>query len=138
LAQLTPNIESKATNKQNMDQKHTHTTIVIHKQTKRLFPLNVLRVLLLFFLYCTINDRLRTTAFLDNFQYTSRINTLNDIDKIENILTTIVKHIHTTIVKHIHTQQLSYTNKQNMDQTHTHTTIIIHKQTKHGSNTCSI
>jgi hypothetical protein len=32
-----------------------------------------------------INNRLRT-AFLDNFQYRSRINTLNDIDKIENIL----------------------------------------------------
>ena len=34
MAQLTPNIESKATNKQNMDQTHTHTTIIIHKQTK--------------------------------------------------------------------------------------------------------
>ena len=38
-----------------------------------------------FFLYCTINDRLRT-AFLDDLLYLSRINTLNDIDKIENIL----------------------------------------------------
>jgi hypothetical protein len=38
-----------------------------------------------FFLYCTINDRLRT-AFLDDLLYSSRINTLNDIDKIENIL----------------------------------------------------
>jgi hypothetical protein len=38
------------------------------------------------FLYCTINDRLRTTAFLNDFLYTSRIYTLNDIDKIENIL----------------------------------------------------
>ena len=37
------------------------------------------------FLYCTINDRLRT-AFLDNLLYPSRINTLNGIDKIENIL----------------------------------------------------
>ena len=37
------------------------------------------------FLYCTINDRLRT-AFLDDFLYPSRINALNDIDKIENIL----------------------------------------------------
>jgi hypothetical protein len=31
-----------------------------------------------FFLYCTINDRIRT-AFLDNLLYPSRINTLNDI-----------------------------------------------------------
>ena len=31
-----------------------------------------------FFLYCTINDRLRT-AFLHDFLYRSRINTLNDI-----------------------------------------------------------
>ena len=31
-----------------------------------------------FFLYCTINDRLRT-AFLDDFLYWSRIDTLNDI-----------------------------------------------------------
>jgi hypothetical protein len=38
-----------------------------------------------FVLYCTINDRLRT-AFLDDLLYPSRINTLNDIDKIENIL----------------------------------------------------
>jgi len=38
-----------------------------------------------FFLYCTINDILRT-AFLDELLYPSRINTLNDIDKIENIL----------------------------------------------------
>ena len=38
-----------------------------------------------FFLYCTINDRLRT-AFLDDLLYLSRINTLNDINKIENIL----------------------------------------------------
>jgi hypothetical protein len=38
-----------------------------------------------FFLYCAINDRLKT-AFLDDFLYPSRINTLNDIDKIENIL----------------------------------------------------
>ena len=38
-----------------------------------------------FFLYCTINDRLRT-AFLNDLLYTSRINTLNDIDKIENNL----------------------------------------------------
>jgi hypothetical protein len=38
-----------------------------------------------FFLYCTINDRLRT-AFLDDFLYPFRIITLNDIDKIENIL----------------------------------------------------
>jgi hypothetical protein len=34
---------------------------------------------------CTINDRLRT-AFLDDFLYPFRINTLNDINKIENIL----------------------------------------------------
>jgi 5'-deoxynucleotidase YfbR-like HD superfamily hydrolase len=33
----------------------------------------------------TINDRLRT-AFLDDLLYLSKINTLNDIDKIENIL----------------------------------------------------
>jgi hypothetical protein len=31
-----------------------------------------------FFLYCTINDRLRT-AFLDDFLHRSRINTLTDI-----------------------------------------------------------
>jgi hypothetical protein len=37
LAQLTPKIGSKATNKQKMDQTHTQTTIIIHKQTKRLF-----------------------------------------------------------------------------------------------------
>ena len=37
LAQLTPNIGSKATNKQKMNQTHTQTTIIIHKQTKRLF-----------------------------------------------------------------------------------------------------
>jgi hypothetical protein len=37
------------------------------------------------FLYCTINDRLRT-AFFNDLLYPSRINTLNDIDKIENIL----------------------------------------------------
>ena len=37
LAQLTPNIGSKATNKQKMDQPHIQTTIIIHKQTKRLF-----------------------------------------------------------------------------------------------------
>ena len=30
------------------------------------------------FLYCTINDRLRT-SFLEDFLYRSRINTLNDI-----------------------------------------------------------
>ena len=35
LAQLTPNIGSKATNKQKMDQTHTQTTIIIHKQTKK-------------------------------------------------------------------------------------------------------
>jgi hypothetical protein len=38
-----------------------------------------------FFLYCTINDSIRTT-FLDDLLYPSRINTLNDIDKIDNIL----------------------------------------------------
>jgi hypothetical protein len=38
-----------------------------------------------FFLYCTNNDRIRT-AFLDDLLYPSRINTLNDIDKIENTL----------------------------------------------------
>ena len=37
------------------------------------------------FLYCTINDRLRT-AFFNDLLYPSRINTLNDIDKTENIL----------------------------------------------------
>jgi hypothetical protein len=36
LVQLTPNIRSKATNNK-MDQTHTPTTIIIHKQTKRLF-----------------------------------------------------------------------------------------------------
>ena len=36
MAQLTPNIESKATNKQNMDQTHTHTTIVILIHTQQL------------------------------------------------------------------------------------------------------
>ena len=35
LAQLTPNIGSKATNKQKMDQTHIQTTIIIHKQTKK-------------------------------------------------------------------------------------------------------
>ena len=38
-----------------------------------------------FFLYCTNNDRIRT-AFLDDLLYPTRINTLNDIDKIENTL----------------------------------------------------
>ena len=37
------------------------------------------------FLYCTINDRLRTALF-DDFLYPSRINTLNNFDKIKNIL----------------------------------------------------
>jgi hypothetical protein len=37
LAQLTPNIGSKATSKQKINQTHTQTTIIIHKQTKRLF-----------------------------------------------------------------------------------------------------
>ena len=37
------------------------------------------------FFFGTIKDRLRTT-FLDGFLYPCRINTLNDIDKIENIL----------------------------------------------------
>ena len=44
LAQLTPNIGSKATNKQKMDQMHTQTTIIIHKQTKRLFH-NIINVI---------------------------------------------------------------------------------------------
>ena len=38
-----------------------------------------------FFLYCTINDRW-WIAFLDDLLYLSRMNSLNEIDKIENIL----------------------------------------------------
>jgi hypothetical protein len=75
-----------------------------------------------FFLYCTINDRLRT-AFLDDLLYLSRINTLNDIDKIENILNSTSSQVKSLPnigskatnkqkMEHIHKQQLSYTNKQ--------------------------
>jgi hypothetical protein len=52
LAQPTPNIGSKATNKQKMDQTHTQTTI-IHKQTKNLFH-NITNVIIICIQYTPI------------------------------------------------------------------------------------